>query len=53
MKWEPRRAMKNQPMNTLESRILTLNGEECQCLELLFIYKIKSFNIFMNINILE
>ena len=30
MRWEPRRAMNNQPMNTLEVRILTLYGGECQ-----------------------
>jgi len=24
MRWEPRRAMNNQPMNTLEARILAL-----------------------------
>jgi len=30
MRWEPRRAMNNQPMNTLEARISLLQRGECQ-----------------------
>jgi hypothetical protein len=30
MRWEPRRAMNKQPMNTLEARISRLSRGECQ-----------------------